>query len=392
MVRLLLRDKNHIQKTRRRTWNRVRSMESSSLHLQALIAFGILFTILCLSLVMAKSKFRKKKGTPPPEAAGAWPLIGHLHLVEANKPLHQTLGAMADKYGPAFSIRLGVQQALVVSSWEVAKECFTANDKVFSSRPQSLALKIMAYDHAVLGFAPYGPYWRNLRKLVVIELLSNYRLEMFKHVRDSEINIFMKEAYDKWVGDGDKNPVLVEMKGKFWDLATNVVLRVVVGKRYFFFILLFLDSFEFVLFSFRIAYISFVLLLLLTKFPLFRKKKRYAGSGNEELRRFQQAIEEFTLLIGIPMVSDAIPLLGWLDALNGYRGEMKRSARGMDVVLQEWLEEHRRKRLTGRIDDGERYFIDVMLSVMEEKEAEGRHSHSPCNTDTIVKATCLVCP
>ena len=273
MVRLLLRDKNHIQKTRRRTWNRVRSMESSSLHLQALIAFGILFTILCLSLVMAKSKFRKKKGTPPPEAAGAWPLIGHLHLIEANKLLHKTLGAMADKYGPAFSIRLGVQQALVVSSWEVAKECFTANDKVFSSRPQSLALKIMAYDHAVLGVAPYGPYWRNLRKLAVTELLSCHRLEMFKHVRDSEINIFMKEAYDKWVGDGDKNPVLVEMKGKFGDLATNVVLRVVVGKRYFFFILLFLDSFEFVLFSFRIAYISFVLLLLLTKFPLFRKRK-----------------------------------------------------------------------------------------------------------------------
>ncbi|PSS26076.1 Cytochrome P450 82C2 like [Actinidia chinensis var. chinensis] len=317
----------------------------SSLPLQALIAFGILFTILCLNLVMAKSKFREKKGTPPPEAAGAWPLIGHLHLIEANKLLHQTLGAMADKYGPAFSIRLGVQQALVVSSWEVAKECFTANDKVFSSRPQSLALKIMAYDHAVLGFAPYGPYWRNLRKLAVIELLSSHRLEMFKHIRDSEINIFMKEVYEKWVGDGDKNPVLVEMKGKFGDLVMNVVLRIIVGKR-------------------------------------------YTGSGNEELRRFQKAINEFILLIGIRMISDAIPLLGWLDVLNGYRGKMKRSAREMDCVLGEWLEEHRRKRLTGRIDEGERDFVDVMLSVMEEEE-EGGNSHRPHDTDTVVKATCL---
>ncbi|RVW61305.1 Cytochrome P450 82A1 [Vitis vinifera] len=56
-------------------------------------------------------------------------LIGHLHLLGANKLLHQKLGDMADKYGPIFCIHLGFSKALVVSRWEVAKECYTTNDK-----------------------------------------------------------------------------------------------------------------------------------------------------------------------------------------------------------------------------------------------------------------------
>ncbi|GAY53978.1 hypothetical protein CUMW_153080 [Citrus unshiu] len=32
-------------------------------------------------------------------------------------------------------MKWGVKQALVVSNWEIAKECFTTNDKAFAGRP-----------------------------------------------------------------------------------------------------------------------------------------------------------------------------------------------------------------------------------------------------------------
>ncbi|RVW58377.1 Cytochrome P450 82A2 [Vitis vinifera] len=64
-------------------------------------------------------------------------LIGHLHLLGANKLLHQKLGDMADKYGPIFCIHLGFRKALVVSRWEVAKECYTTNDKKLTFSPPS---------------------------------------------------------------------------------------------------------------------------------------------------------------------------------------------------------------------------------------------------------------
>ncbi|KAK8304248.1 hypothetical protein V6Z11_D04G207700 [Gossypium hirsutum] len=53
---------------------------------------------------------------------------------------------MAGKRGPAFLIRLGVHRALVVNNWEVAKECFTANDKVFPISPKSIAVKYMGQE------------------------------------------------------------------------------------------------------------------------------------------------------------------------------------------------------------------------------------------------------
>ncbi|GMP47490.1 hypothetical protein CsSME_00015191 [Camellia sinensis var. sinensis] len=296
-------------------------------------------------MIMAKSKLHKKRDRTPPEPAGAWPLIGHLHLLGANKLLHRTLGAMADNYGPAISIRLGIKQALVVSSWEVAKECFTTNDKIFSTRPKSLALKLMAYDHAVLGFAPYGPYWRDLRKLAIIELLSSRRLEILKHVRDSEVNFFMKEVYEQWVGKGSRKPVLVEMKEKFGDLVMKIILRIV------------------------------------------NKNYRYVGnsrSSKEESRRCQKALGDFMRLVGLLLISDAIPFLGWFDVLNGYRGKMKRSAREVDDVIGSWVEEHRRKRVAGSIDEGEQDFIDVLISAMEESQLS--HGH---DTDTVIKAICL---
>lgn len=84
---------------------------------------------------------------------------------------------MADKYGLAFTIRMGSSEVLIVCSWEMAKECFTVHDKVFSTRPTITASKLLGYDCAMFGFAPYGPYWCELRKIATIDLLSNHRLE-----------------------------------------------------------------------------------------------------------------------------------------------------------------------------------------------------------------------
>jgi hypothetical protein len=51
----------------------------------------------------------------------------------------------------------------------------------------------MGYNQTTFGFAPYGRYWRDMRKLVMVELLSNHRLELLKHVRDTETSLLMKD-------------------------------------------------------------------------------------------------------------------------------------------------------------------------------------------------------
>ena len=83
-----------------------------------------------------------------------------------------------------------------MSYWEIAKECFTVHEKVFSTRPSTLASRLLGYNNAMFGFGPYGPYWREMRKIVTIELLSNHRLDMLKHVRTLEVKTAFRELFD----------------------------------------------------------------------------------------------------------------------------------------------------------------------------------------------------
>ncbi|OMO92210.1 Cytochrome P450 [Corchorus olitorius] len=307
---------------------------------QEQIFLALVFTIIMTIVVVTiHVKGNKKQQRSPPEPAGALPLIGHLHLLGANNQLlHRTFADMADKYGPAFSIRLGIHQALVVSNWEVAKECFTTNDKVFPTRPNSLAVKLMAYNRKMLGFAPHGQYWRDMRKLATVELLSSRRLELLKHVRDTEINCFIKELYEQT--EKSRGVAVVEMKERIGDMAMNIIVRKIAGKTYF----------------------------------------GTQGSCDEESRRCQKAMKDFFYLIGLFLVSDTVPFLGWVDVLMGRISEMKRTAKELDFVLGSWVNEHRDRRLREGLT-GEQDFIDVMLSVMDEGNIPTQEA------DAIIKGT-----
>uniref|UniRef100_A0A2K1XQ11 Cytochrome P450 family protein n=1 Tax=Populus trichocarpa TaxID=3694 RepID=A0A2K1XQ11_POPTR len=252
---------------------------------------------------------------------------------------------MADKHGSAFTIRLGSRRAFVVSSWEVVKECFTINDKALASRPTTVAAKHMGYNYAVFGFAPYSSFWREMRKIATLELLSNRRLEMLKHVRASEVDIGIRELYNSWANNSSSS-VVVELKQWLEDLTLNVVVRMVAGKRYF---------------------------------------GSAAASDDGEARRCQKAINQFFRLIGIFVVSDALPFLGWLD-LQGHERAMKNTAKELDAILEGWLDEHRQRRVSAGIkDEGEQDFIDVMLSLKE----EGQLSNFQYDANTSIKSTCL---
>lgn len=263
-------------------------------------------------------------------------------MAGVDKLLHQTLGSMADKYGPAFNIRIGSHLAFVISTRELAKECFTINDKAVASRPTTAATKHMCYNHAVFGFAPYSSHWREMRKIVMLELLSNRRIEMVKHVQASELDLGIRKLYSLWT-ENNSLPVVVELKQWFEDMTLNVIVRALAGKRY------------------------------------------TGSTDDDETRRCQKAISQFFHLMGIFVVSDALPFLRWLD-LEGHEKAMKQTAKDLDAVLAGWLTEHRQKIVSGEIKTkGEQDFIDVMLSLEEKGELSGFQYDS----DTSIKSTCL---
>ncbi|GFZ10816.1 hypothetical protein Acr_22g0002140 [Actinidia rufa] len=110
-------------------------------------------------------------------------------------PAFWALAALADKHGPIFRIQLGMHQAIVVSSKEAIKDCFTTNDVVSMTRPESATIKYIGYDRAFFTLGQSRPCWNKARKITTAELLSYSRLELLNHVCDSEVDSCIGELY-----------------------------------------------------------------------------------------------------------------------------------------------------------------------------------------------------
>ncbi|GJX50102.1 cytochrome P450 CYP82D47-like protein [Tanacetum coccineum] len=56
----------------------------------------------------------------------------------------------------------------------------------------------MGYNYTMFGLAPYGDYWRQVRKIITLEVLSQHRVEMLGHVRESELKASLKDIHEAW--------------------------------------------------------------------------------------------------------------------------------------------------------------------------------------------------
>ncbi|WCJ35336.1 cytochrome P450 family 82 subfamily C polypeptide 4 [Euphorbia peplus] len=319
-------------------------MDLLNQNVQVLLVSGLIsLTFLYISLHRRK-RISNKKHKEAPEPSGAWPIIGHLHLLAGSSNLlHQTLGNMADKYGPAFNIRLGNRPVFVVSSSQVAQECFTIKDKALSSRPRTTATKHMCYNDAMFGFSPFSPHWREMKKISTQMLLSSRRFEMIKTVHASEVDVAIRKLHNLWTNNSFL-PVLVDVKEWSAALTLNVIVRMVAGKRY------------------------------------------SDGSDSEEAVLCRETIAEFFRLLGVFLVSDAIPCLWWWDVMGSVK-EMKKTGKDLDGILEGWVNEHRRRRGVSPEAKVEKEvdFIDSMLSLEEQGKLEG----FAFDANTSIKATCL---
>ncbi|KAM5584442.1 cytochrome P450 71D11-like [Rosa sericea] len=156
--------------------------------LQALLIFS-LFLIAILKIAK-RGKTKNSTSNLPP---GPWklPIIGNLHQFVGSLP-HHGLRDLAEIYGPLMYLMLGEVPTLVVSSAEFAKEVMKTHDAIFALRPQTLATRILSYRGKTICFSPDGEYWRQLRKICTLELLSTKRVRSFQRIREEEVMKLIK--------------------------------------------------------------------------------------------------------------------------------------------------------------------------------------------------------
>ncbi|XVE82865.1 hypothetical protein DITRI_Ditri16bG0039900 [Diplodiscus trichospermus] len=190
----------------------------------------LLYSLISAAFLLFVVKFllqtrTRLKNLPP--SPFALPVLGHLHLVK--EPLHCTLLSLSRKYGPIFYLRFGSHPVVVVSSPSAVEECFGKNDIIFANRPRFVLGKYVGYNYTDLGLSPYGAHWRNLRRLVTLELFSSNSLKTSLSIRREEINLLLRKLYRISAHGFAK----VELKSMFSELVFIIIMRMIAGKRYY---------------------------------------------------------------------------------------------------------------------------------------------------------------
>ncbi|KAK8552008.1 hypothetical protein V6N13_120441 [Hibiscus sabdariffa] len=189
-------------------------------NLQYCYLCAIFFIFLTIKLLT-----QRKQNLPP--SPFSLPIIGHLHRLKF--PLYKSLATLLSKYGPILYLRVGSRRILVVSSPSAVEECFGKNDIIFANRPQTMAGDILMYNHRSYVWAPYGPLWRNLRRVSVVEILSSFNVQKLSSTREEEVGNFVRRLFEDSAANG--SPRKVDMRYLFSLLTMNVSLKVVSGKR-----------------------------------------------------------------------------------------------------------------------------------------------------------------
>ncbi|XP_050904717.1 cytochrome P450 CYP736A12 [Lathyrus oleraceus] len=300
----------------------------SSATIIAIFSF-ILLTVIYLSFQIIfhpkqKINFHKRPPGPP-----TLPIIGNLHML--GKLPHRTLQSLSKKYGPIMSIQLGQVPAVVISSSKAAELFLKTHDLVFASRPKIQGSELMSYGSKGVVFSEYGPYWRSVRKLCTLKLLSASKVEMFAPIRKQELSVLIK-SLEKAALVGE----VVNVSEAVENLVEDIIYKMILGR---------------------------------SKYEQFDLKK---------------LVQEALTLIGTFNLADYVPWLGVFD-LQGLTRGFKKISKTLDEMLEMILAEHEQ---TTNVDKtrGED-FIDILLSIIHQtidQDSEQNHVIDRTNIKAIL--------
>ncbi|CAL1353951.1 unnamed protein product [Linum trigynum] len=199
----------------------------SSCYTAILIVLTSLLALFLFSRSSSTSNKLRRKSTLvlPPSPPVKLPLIGHMHHLASNPLPHRALRDLAHQHGPAIMhLQLGQVQTIVVSSAQIAEAFLKTHDVNFAQRPPVHSADILAYGSTDIVFAPYGDYWRQLRRICTIELFSAKMIKSFGSIREDEVSKLVAAVSTSSAAAG------VDLTTMFSKLTYSVLSRAAFGE------------------------------------------------------------------------------------------------------------------------------------------------------------------
>ncbi|KAL5550472.1 hypothetical protein UlMin_000648 [Ulmus minor] len=281
---------------------------------------SLLFSLTTLFLVIIFLKFIFKKPRKTslnlPPSPPKLPIIGNLHQLGTNP--HISLRNLAQKYGKILYLKLGEIPTVIVSSPRLAEKLFKSHDIALSNRPQIISAKYLFYNCTDIGFSPYGAYWRYIRKICIIELLSTKRVQSFSFVREEEVARLVSRV-------SESCPGTVSLSKLLGSYANNVVCRVAFG----------MD---------------------------------FTVGGDYDKQGFQKLLQEYQELLGGLSIEDFFPSKDFIHILTGMKSRLVNTFTRFDKLFDEIIAEHqnpKRERDEKKVD-----LVDVLLDIQKNDSGE----------------------
>ncbi|KAL2347890.1 hypothetical protein Fmac_001890 [Flemingia macrophylla] len=297
-------------------------MDSKILNLLSLITPFFLCVIVALKLRRNVQKTKSSPNIPP----GPWklPIIGSIHHLITSTP-HRKLSDLAKVYGPLMHLQLGEIFTIIVSSSEHAEEIMKTHDVNFASRPRMLLTDIVSYGYTNIAFAPYGNYWRQVRKLCTVHLLSQKRVKSFQSLRENEFTSLVTML-------ASHNGSPVNLTETVSSSIYNVVSRAIFGTKC------------------------------------------------EDREDFILLIKEAAPIAAGLNIADLFPSAKWLQLVTGLRPKIEKMQRQIERILENIINEHKETQSKAKGDHED--LVDVLLKFHDGNDRD----QDICLTNNNIKA------
>ncbi|WVY93079.1 hypothetical protein V8G54_032167 [Vigna mungo] len=205
------------------------------------------------------------------------------------------------------------------------------HDINFATRPKLLAIDVICYNCTDIAFAPYGNYWRQLRKICMLELSSLKRVNSYQPIREEEFFNLVKR--------------IDAQKGSPINL-TEVVLS-----------------------------------------SIYTIASRFAfGKKSKDQENFISVATKIIKVTGGFDVGDFFPSAVWLQHVTGMRHKLERLHQQADQIMENIINEH--KEAKSKAKDYQSEAADL-VDVLMQYEGDGKQDFSLTRNN--IKAIILGC-
>lgn len=301
------------------------------------------------ALYKARFHTRPESKTGPAAIPGpsGLPIIGLLLAFINNALTHRILADIADtcKAKALMAFSIGSTRFVITSEPETAKELL--NSSAFADRP----VKESAYEllfHRAMGFAPFGDYWRELRRISSTHLFSPKRISGFGESRQKIGQNMAREIMNAMETYGE-----VRMKKILHFGSLNNAMSSVFGKTYDF----------------------------------------NGGSivNSKESNELEHLVSEGYELLGIFNWSDHFPGMRWFD-LQGVRRRCRSLVVKVNVFVGKIIDDHKSKsslRDNQEESTSDDDFVDVLLSMHGNNKLSDSDMIAVLWVSTNIYSTCI---